>query len=175
MRKSKLLRQFLNVLLVYVLFSVLFTVVKIPSNAVSNEQSRLSDILWIWIRPVGVYWYLFVLMALYLFFAVSGITRRRQAMMLLVCIVLMVSSNYISGPFRISEILYYAFFFSAGIAYTAGFPVFSKWIGVILSPAISILLTVFCWRNETRLVDIHHVKALAAAGFSMTVWYVLRG
>lgn len=87
-------------------------------------------------------------------------------------VVLMVSSNYISGSFRISEILYYAFSFSAWIAYDAGFPAFSKWIGVILSLATSILLAVFCWRSETRLVDMPHVKELTAAGFSMTVWYV---
>lgn len=158
----------------YVIFAVGFTLLKIPFNAVSNESASLSDIIWMWKRPVGIYWYLYVLIGMYLIFSLPCIARTKSWFILVACTICSVLSYYISIPFPVlnSVLNYYLIFFASGIVYARSKKIFSYPLLAVAGIICSIVLSIFFWNNDIGLDNVHYVNLMIAFGFVSFVWYV---
>lgn len=65
-KKEKLKPQLFNIAFVYVLFSMFLWVFKLFFAQLSNKPVAVKDILFIWCKTIGPYWYLYVLLVIYL-------------------------------------------------------------------------------------------------------------
>ena len=74
--------QLLNLLGVYVLFSLVYGAFRIAFGAYANGETRPIDLLLIWMHPIAEYWYLYVLMALYLLFLLPGVVNQQSWLLL---------------------------------------------------------------------------------------------
>ena len=109
--------QLWNLILLYIIYDVLLGVFKILFGGYVKHQVNYRDILMIWAKPIQLYWYLYILIVLYVVFAISTIRNANQFMLLVVLICISIVSNFsleISW-FQVSRTAYYAFFFFFGI------------------------------------------------------------
>ena len=171
-RYNKLWIQVLNLVVIYVVFSVGFTLVKIPFNAISNEQASFSDILWMWKNPVGVYWYLYVLIEMYLVFSIPCVTKLKFYIIVPVCIGLSVLSYYISFPFHIPALLYYLVFFALGVTYARNKKIISNMPLAVCGFLLSISLSIAFWNKNVKLNSIHYVNLVLAFGYTCFIWFI---
>lgn len=76
LRRAGYCWQLLNLFWLYVAFEVLQWCVKQIAASLVNQPYDLGDLLNIFIRPMGNYWYLYVLFVLYVLAAAVGMCRR---------------------------------------------------------------------------------------------------
>ncbi len=65
-RKSRVTLQIGNIAVIYVVWSLLLGSLKMLFSGSVNNAVRLSDLLWIPLKAIGPYWYLYVLLLCYL-------------------------------------------------------------------------------------------------------------
>lgn len=169
-----ILTQAANLAVTYVIFAVGFTLLKIPFNAISNEPASLSDIIWMWKRPVGIYWYLYVLIGMYIIFAMPCFAKAKSWIIIVASTICSVLSYYISIPFpALNSVLnYYLIFFASGIVYARSKKTFSYPLLTVAGIICSIVLSIIFWNNDIRLDNVHYVNLMIAFGFVSFVWYV---
>ena len=117
--KPSLKKQILNLIVIYIVFSVAFGLFKIAAGKYTNSDVTFSDILLIWLKPIYPYWYLYVLVFYYLCFQLKVFYRHLPIAALFIFIIVSALSNLIPESaayyFEIRNILYYAFFFYIGV------------------------------------------------------------
>ncbi len=168
----KLFIQVLNLVAIYIVFVIGFTLIKIPFNSFANEKSGLDDILWMWLNPVGVYWYLYVLVELYLLFAVPKASKMPAWLTLLVCLAFAIAGCYISAPFALSNLMYYAFFFAAGFVSARGVRILSCLPAALSGLFTAAILSIVFWDANELLKDIKYVNIAVSAGLVLALWYL---
>lgn len=114
-KKKRIIAQITNLIYMYILFSVIYGLFKIVLSAHANEHITYIDILLIWIKPLGEYWYLYVLIIFYIIFSFFGITRVNSAIVLAVSITMCFVSQIMPEIFQLNNIFYYSFYFWTGI------------------------------------------------------------
>ena len=73
---SRLKTQFLNILLIYVVFSIFEGILKIFISADGVDNTSVKNVLLFWMKPIGGrLWYLYVLMEYYVIFSRRWIIR----------------------------------------------------------------------------------------------------
>ena len=117
--KPSLNKQILNIICIYLVFSILFGLFKYAMGSYTNTNVSLLDILLIWLKPISPYWYLYVLLFYYLFFRMKAIFKLNAFSILVPLFLVSVASNYIPSNigylFEIKHFLYYCFFFGMGV------------------------------------------------------------
>ena len=171
-KRRKLYIQTLNLIAIYVIFAIGFTLLKMPFNAFTNEKASFDDIIWMWMRPVGVYWYLYVLVEMYLVFSIPRLAKSNPVITLAACLGLTVISYYISIPFHIPDLCYFLIFFAAGIVYARGVKLFSFLPAAVIGLILSTVLSAVFWNSEIRLNNTQFVNVIIAFGFILAIWYV---
>ena len=180
--RRRIRRQIGNIVIVYVVFSVLFGVTKVLFSHYTNKPVQLTDILLIWGKPIDIYWYLYDLILLYLLFTNPIFHKADHRIMTLILMAVALLRRYVSiGWFQISSVLYYALFFYIGFS---GRDHSKRLIGnkriTAGAAAVSICLSLVLW-DKNPYVDRSHAvflnsiplaNILIALGLSMMLWYL---
>lgn len=176
-------RQAYNLIGVYVIFNVFTGLSKAVVGAFINNAVHsgvtLLDVALIWVRPViGIYWYLYVLVLLYLIFSVKRLTEINRWLLLGILTAAAVFGQVVSIPwFEISKTIYYALFFFIGIVGKKykGWILGNKYLTLVFFAA-AVGAGVLVWnekRDTSRYADqIFILSIVAALGISLTLWYV---
>lgn len=182
--RMRIYRQIGNIIIVYVLFSVLFGLTKMLAGNNVNDSVSLTDILLIWGRPIDLYWYLYDLVLLYLIFTLSIFRKVKPWIMVCVLMTIAVLGHYITFDwFQIPSVMYYMYFFYIGFSgrYHPGWLLGNR-KAAWGSAAVSILLSIILWdkrpyvdrENAVSLNSIPVGNLLIAVGISLMLWYLFQ-
>ena len=168
--------QLINLICLYFLYCLLTAGSKMLFGAYAINQVTVKDLLYIPIKPIQHYWYLYVLAIYYCIFSRPVIYRQNCAILLSVTLILSVASHWIplAVPFEMRRLLHNMFFFCSGIAMNrkegAKRP---GYLCFLLLPVILLLYILF-WNNERSLYDIPIVSTILGIACSLFIWEVFR-
>lgn len=173
LKKSSYITQLLNLTIIYVLYSIVFGLFKILFASYTNYDVSATDLLMIWAKPIQLYWFLYVLIELYLIFAIKYLRNANELLMvvvLFICSVAAFAFDYTSGYFQIERILFYSLFFYVGIILNRRQD-WQRIITVITYPlfALSIILLIVYWNKHLNFQTLPIAGTLIALGISLFI------
>ncbi len=170
-RQDRVNKQIGNLVSIYVLWCLIMGIFKIILSSSVNNEVYPVDLLLIWFKPIGVYWYLYVLIILYLVFKSKFINALRKDQLLIGLLGLAVVGallvNHEGYLFAFRRVAYYALIFYIGIIY--GKIKNKKYITYIGSWLLisSIILSILFWNNANEIYHIPVINLITAVGFSL--------
>ena len=179
--KRKIQGKICDHIIVYLSFSIVFSLVKIGLNGGSlNRGVTLQDLFLIPIKPIEIFWYICVLIIYYILFSFRALFKISRLAMLGILLVLCVCGQLIMIPwFAIGKLLFYILFFYIGILYQKRRAVFfDKPLVIWISFGIATVLYGFFWKKPFVVDNLIHYRFLASivTGFGGTimVWHIFR-
>lgn len=178
-KRNRVNIQVLNLFLVYILFSVGYGFINLIFGRFGTNDISIKDILFVGIKPIAVYWYLYILVILYLIFSIHGLLNLNKWTLLCCTVGLCILSALVKDelPFQlhltIKRIEYYSLFFYLGISYRR----YGRWIfdNIWLALAafgVSTLLIVKFWQENVSALPI--INSITAFGIILVVWYIFQ-
>ncbi|MBR2555310.1 MAG: acyltransferase [Aeriscardovia sp.] len=180
-QKGRIGIQIARLSILYFLWSLILGIFRMFFAEAVNTPASWSDILLIPVKPIKLYWYLFVLVIFYLFFGIFRLAKANIWIVLSVTFLLSIGSYFLPYGlyFDLKRVLCYAFFFFAGI-------VLARMKEKVLSLkaqkillmvllffiVLSIVLCVVFWTPARFLNDRFLVNWIIAISFSLG-FYVL--
>lgn len=171
-KTEKLKTQMMNLICIYVIYSLILGGTKIIFGGFVNNQVRISDLLLIPIKPIQLYWYLYVLVIYYFVFSRSIVYRQSSTILLSITLALTVLSYWIpeTVPCEAKRLVYHGFFFCSGITMSKKHDMIGKkHLGLLQFPVILLLFLLF-WNNAKNLNDIFIVNSILGIGCSWFIW-----
>ncbi len=168
-KMKKLLIHTANIIIIYLLFSMIFGYTKIYFDDIVTSRVTEDSMLIIWKNAIAPYWYLYILVPFNLVFALVrklGLKSTIYTVIFLAVNILSVQfSSY--GDFELYRMFYYAFFFSLGTLISdrefeeKKMFYFSKWACI---PALiaGILLIYHFWNYSVFIFEIPYVNTIIA-------------
>lgn len=180
--RNRVYRQIYNQIGFYIILSIAIGVTKALLSSLTSgvliAEITFLDIALIWIRPIDICWYLYVLIILYLIFSISRLTEINRWVLLAIFAATAVYSRVILIPwFEIRQTLYYAIFFFIGITGKK----YRNWIIGNKYLTIALFVAAFgsgvmIWNEELNTSNyanlIYILNIVAALGISLSLWYV---
>lgn len=159
-KREKVKAQIMNLTCIYLLHSILLGVFKILFSPYVNHPTTLADLLLIPIKPIQLYWYLFVLIVYYLVFSREILLRQNSAALMLVTFALGLVSAWIPEYllFDVKRVLYYYFFFYLGVTLNRRKNIQKKKGLLYFCFPCAVLLYVIFWNHGTNLDSIPFVN-----------------
>ena len=173
-RYEKLKVQFVNLIFIYSVFSLIYGFFRIIFAKYANGQTSFTDILMIWVRPIAEYWYLYTLIFLYLIFMIPGLLKLKPEIILFGTVALSLISGYIPSFWSLNSILYYSFFFSVGILIAHGYNLFDSVVFNSVLIAVAAILLIYFKGNVESIAEIQPARIIIALGVSMAVWNLFK-
>lgn len=177
--RGRIHRQIYNHIGVYVLYSILWGFFKILAaslaGVVMQREITPLNIALIWVKPVDIYWYLYVLIFLYLIFSVRWLTGTNRWILLIILAVVAVSGKGANIPwFCISKAMYHALFFFIGMAGKKykDWIIGNKYLTLALFAA-AVGKGVLAWNKEQYTLK-NLLGIITALGISLALWYVFQ-
>lgn len=176
-KKERLLRQIKSLLSIYVLWCLIMGVFKICMSGSVNFEVKPLDLALIWFKPIGVYWYLYVLVGLYVLFALRNKVKVNDVIILVFLFVVgLVASLLVNNEgslFAFRRIAYYAIIFYLG---TFIDKLDKKTINIIaiIFGIVAISLTVLFWNQDDEIYHIPIVNLFTAIGYCIAVIALIR-
>ena len=171
-------RQVLNLVAIYLIFSIPFGLFKIAVGKYTNKPVSLIDVVMIWAKPISPYWYLYVLVFLYLIFSVERLYKVNKYIMISLLTALALISQLFGFPyFEINKLLYFALFFYIGFIHSLNDDkiIGNKVLTVVMLCA-SVALSAVLWNKENDMEKILSKNFVAsiviALGISLASWYL---
>ncbi len=171
-------RQILNLVAVYLIFSISFGLFKVAVGKYTNKPVSLMDVAMIWAKPIAPYWYLYVLIFLYLIFSVERLYKINKYIMIsLLTVLALISQLFYLPYFQINSMLYYAIFFYIGLLHSLSDDkiIGNKVLAVIMLCA-SVALSAVLWNKENDMEKIlsknFAASIVIALGVSLAIWYL---
>ena len=173
--KIRIKRQFLNIFIIYFMYSILYGVLKILSSSYVNNDIGLKDLIFIPIKPIEQYWYLYVLIEFYLLFIFDKIIRINPVILIAISGTASLLSGFLPTVswFSVSYFLFNIFFFCIGMKF--------KWIKqncnikrfryifYLLIISVFVCAVYFLFKNEyIRTKPI--LNTIIALDISLIVW-----
>ncbi len=171
--KKRIYKQVLNLISIYILFSILFGLFKVVVGKYTNNPISMYDILLILIKPIYPYWYLYILIFLYLIFSIDFLKRINRYILLLVFAVLaLVSQLFSFSYFEINKLLYYSFFFYIGMVLkSTDAKVVKRKLPIFILFCTSVVLCILLWNPEKYINGYFGTSIVVALGGSlMLLW-----
>ena len=173
--RRRLYRQIGNIIVVYVLFSVAFGIVKVVFSGYINKPVSFADIWMIWCKPISPYLYDLVL--LYLLFVLPVFYRGNRYLMTGLLIALAFLSSWVSFSwFQIASVLYFGLFFYMGYSDKVHpkWLIGNKWV-TLCAAAVSMVLCIFFWPSDVGTLNaVPIANVLIAGGLSLVFWYLFQ-
>ncbi|OUN16301.1 hypothetical protein B5G38_06105 [Gemmiger sp. An87] len=173
-KSERIKRQIFNIVIVYLVYSLLLGISKLPFERYVNGPSSISDILLIPVKPFQLYWYLYALIILYLIFLLK-VFRGKYA--LPVSVILCAMSQLVEiDYFAIKSVLYYSLFFCIGIKLCKyGEKIFENYKALIFAgAAVSIALMFAFGKSKHLYKDIPGINMIVGAAISLFVIFVFK-
>ena len=142
-KKKRIVWQLFNLVYVYVVFSIIYGLFKIILSSYANEHIAFSDLLLIWINPLGEYWYLYVLIFIYVIFSFFKITKINSSIVCIVSLVMCLIGQIIPEIFQLNNVLYFGFYFWIGIMISQNNKVITNPLFCTVVFSISLVLLIF--------------------------------
>lgn len=173
-KKDRIKRHIYDLISTYVLWCLIMGGFKILLSRQVNNEVTVKDLLLIWCRPIGVYWYLYVLIFLYLIFMskkIKGMKDKYQFIIFSVAGVVgsIMTDDFLEGCFFIRRILYYLPVFFLGIMLSKGYLKNLKKRMEIVVGIYSVLLIIIFWNSDLEIYHIPFVNLLVAIGMSVFI------
>ncbi|WP_024344861.1 MULTISPECIES: acyltransferase family protein [Lachnospiraceae] len=173
LRDKKLNLHVADFISVYIFFSIIFWISKLLMSGNVNSNVLVTDILWIWNKPLPSFWYLYVLIAFYCIFKFNWWSKVSPIWMLVFLFVASIISDFMtwSYGFEIKRIIFYAFFFYIGICIKKSkqFILFQRQILFLIGSLAIALCTVFSIRG-VQINKVPFVNVVVALGISILLW-----
>ena len=173
-RYEKLKVQFVNLIFIYSVFSLIYGFFRIIFAKYANGQTSFTDILMIWARPIAEYWYLYTLIFLYLIFMIPGLLKLKPEIIFFGTVALSLISGYIPSFWSLNSILYYSFFFAVGILIAHGYKLFNSVVFNAVLIAVAAILFIYFKGNVESIAEIQPARIIIALGVSMAVWNLFK-
>ena len=182
---SRIGKQILSLTILYVFWSLVLGVFKMIFGGMVNNPITAINLLMIPVKPIQLYWYLFILI---IFYAVFGfLLKKRISIWLIIAVTLCLSiASFWIPPlliFDIKRLLYYSFFFALGIQLSSNNGMLFSANGdcqtmlqTILVAVLFVLAVVFCvvfWRSDEFLHD-HYLALVIGSGLSLGIFQLFR-
>lgn len=177
-KRDRIKRQLLSLLSIYVLWCLLMGTFKILLSGKVNYEVRPIDLFLIWCKPIGVYWYLYVLIVLYLLFSFRQRIELRDRTIFIILLIISCCSTFFvenEGFFYVfRRIAYFGVFFFIGILlqednYNGGY---QKISGVLTIMAL--ILTFVFWSDEKEIYHIPIICLITALGFCFAIMFFFK-
>lgn len=174
-KASKLKTQLLDIAAVYVIFSILMVAFKVLCSKFANNPASFSDLINVWWRPIGPYWYLYVLALFY----VSNIALAKFKMRAILATFLFILSAFAALLPSLPVLTFYRFFFFLPFFYLG--TILQRdgrtpnWGAAIAGLAVGCALCLLFWSHSTesysRIVShLPFVNTIVALGLSIFLW-----
>lgn len=114
-KKTKLAYKILNLLGSYIFFSILYWLFKYPFNKYMVVKYTFIDLILIIVKPIGVYWYLWILIIYYLVFGLLT-EKIPQKIMLIILIIMHLLASFFKTdmPYEIYMLMWNSIVFYFG-------------------------------------------------------------
>lgn len=171
---ARVRRHLCDLIGVYFIYSLLWGFLKFFSATLAGvamqQEITLSDIMLVWINPLDIYWYLYVLIFFYLLFSVRQVAGADKWLLLVILTAVTVvgeKMDYIPW-FEITRMIYYALFFFIGIAGSK----YKDWI--IGNRYLTLVFLAAALGRDALQEKIPAISSgiIVALGISLTLWYV---
>lgn len=165
-------RQIKNLVFLYLVYSALLWGLKALFSGFVNHSYPLQALLLIPVKPIDLFWYLYVLIIFYTVFGCGLITRQKSPYVLLTALFLHIVSYWIpeNAPFCIKRILYYALFFSTGIELCENQAFLKRRACVFLPLPVIVTLMILFWNSGKMLNSIRFVNTALGMSFSILLF-----
>ena len=176
LRQDALRNKCLNMVIIYIFYSLVMHVLRIlfPSFVINRlEPLRL---LLLWVRPIPVYWYVYVLVIYYLLFGINRIRNASPWLMSGLLAGISVLSALLPGiPWlRLNDAMFNIPFFYFGYCLQKESDTRSvKYAGWAIC-GVTAILAVFFWRSGTFLRNIPMVGTVVATGCVFAIFTAFR-
>ena len=178
--KDKVKKQIINFALLYLIWSLLFGIIKVFMGGSVNDIVRPIDILLIPVNPIGVYWWLYVLIFIYIdiYFYFTCIYKKvnKHALLTILFVLYLISSMIIKEEWtqwlEIRRIVYYLFIFIVGIEYERITDRKKLWPIILISLIISLMLIALFWNREEEIYHIPILNAILALLLGVSILWM---
>lgn len=180
-RMKAVFRQVINLAIIYLIWSLILGFVKLALGSVVNEPVTWKEIAMIPIKPIQLYWYLFVLIIFYMIFAFLRKSGVNIYILLGAGFVLCIASLFVPPLliFDVKRLMYYSFFFALGmlleIWQREGIGKVAQTVVRIVGAVLAVLAIVFSivfWSREVFLNDRLFVNIVIALGASLMFYFI---
>lgn len=168
-------KHLLNMIVLYLFYDIIFALFKVAIGGFSRDVG-IADVFLIPIKPVGLLWYLFVLILFYLIFRMKWVRNINQSVALPVLFVLSAVSVFIISweYLKISNVLFLMLFFYLGILFARyrtddrkDSSLLTAVYGALAVFSVAVFLAYIFLGKEW--LDLPGVKTLTAAGMIVIV------
>lgn len=171
-RKGRFNSHVKTLISTYILWCWVMGISKIALNGNVNYEVKPVDLLLIWVKPIGIYWYLYVLIVLYVMFSYRTKIKLNDVWIFNILLVLgIIASLFVNQEghlYIFRRILYYAFIFYIGILLTK-IKTRTLYIVSCLLSIVSVNLTVIFWNSNIEIYHIPIVNLVTAIGYSLII------
>lgn len=171
--KERLKHRIINLFILYTVHSVVYGFMKMLFSSFVNHEVRISDVLLIWIRPLQLYWFLYILIVLYMLFSISLLRNLNPEHLLVLLFFLSVVSGFLPGSalHQVRRVLFNMFFFHLGICVYRGNDRIRNdklhWTFLGFLSAVGFALMICYWRDTRYLYAIPIVNTIVATSVSL--------
>lgn len=171
-RREKINKQIINLICLYLMYCLAYGLMKLAFSAFVNSDVGIKDVLMIPIRPIGPYWYLYALIALYLIFSLELINKINDYIMLVVLFAMSIAGRFvdINDVLGISRIMVLAFFFFMGKIITKHLEKHGIAISILFVTAV-VLFNVF-YGNYDSEIQYSIMKSCIAFGMTIGICFI---
>ena len=151
--KSRIKAQVIRLACLYLFYSLILGGSKILFDQYVVNQVTPKDLLLIPVKPLELYWYLFVLIIYYFIFSRKFIIRLNSAVVLVITLAMGIASWWIPHRqlFDANRLVYYHFFFYLGIALNKRDGILKKKAAVFVPLPCILALYILFWNRNTQL------------------------
>lgn len=178
---KKVFQQVLNLSIIYILWSLILGFSKLFLGSYVNEPVSLTDIIMIPVKPIQLYWYIFVLIIFYVIFAYIRKIKVNIWLLLAITLILCIASHFIPQHliFDVKRLLYYSFFFTFGMmleiqkgrAQSKTVRIFAGISATVLVMLAGTFYFIF-WDRDIFLHDRFIVNIVIALGVSIAACFI---
>lgn len=173
--KNRFKQQLCNIVLLYFLYCILNWAFKLILSSIVNTPIEVMDILFIWLKPIYPYWYLYVLFILYIGFYYLRIASKPKVLFSVLFMLSSISGfvKYINknGWFELQHVLFFSLFFFLGIWIASGTKLIWEKGIVLVSIMVSFILSVAFFNDETYICSIPLINTIVSFGIVVClVW-----
>ena len=173
-KKEKLKNHVFDFIIVYIIFCIMFWGSKIIIPGAVNNKSNLTDVLFIWGKPMPSFWYLYVLIGLYAVFALHKQLNYDWKVVLPILILINLISNFIGGLgnwFEVKRLLYNGLFFYIGILKCDGYKTFFKnKLNNFIVVTCGVIIAIYFIFIGKAINTIPFINAFVSIIISLSLW-----
>ena len=172
LRAEKLKRQIFNLVFLYLLYSLFMWASTVVLHRYVNTPCTVRDLLLLPVKPIKIFWYLYVLILYYLVFSCGFIARQKTAWLLLPALIFNVISFRVpnSLPFSAKNFLFYLLFFVLGMVLNEKPQLLEKKALIFTPLPLITALFVLFWHDSRTLQSIPFVNTALGLSCSLCLF-----